>query len=265
MSAALLDVRDAHVSIDGKTILDGVDLTARAGELVAIVGPNGAGKSTLARVAAGLQRPSEGSVRWDGTEARALGGRKLARLRAFVPQRARVPGGVRVRQAVEIGRAPHMSPLRGTRRHDHDAIDVAMRRAGIEHLAARFLTTLSGGELQRTQVAVGLAQEAPAMIADEPTSSLDLGAAAEMARLLRGLADDGMAVVLVVHDLGLAAAVADRVLVLDRGRTAASGTPAEALTPERLADIWNVDAALEVAASGHTGLRVAWLKEDRRT
>ncbi len=102
------------------------------------------------------------------------------------------------------------------------------------------------------------------MIADEPTSSLDLGAAATMARLLRSLADDGLAVVLVVHDLGLAAAVADRVVVLDRGRTAASGTPAEALTPERLADIWNVDATLDVAPSGHTGLRVAWLETQVR-
>jgi iron complex transport system ATP-binding protein len=264
MSAPLLEVRDAHVTLGGATILDGVSLTASPGELVAVVGPNGAGKSTLARVARGLQRPSQGIVRWDGTDIGDIGGRRLARLRAFVPQRARVPDGVLVRQAVEIGRAPHMSPLRGTRRHDLDAIDSAMRRAGVEHLADRRLTTLSGGELQRTQVAVGLAQEAPAMIADEPTSSLDLGAAATMARLLRSLADDGLAVVLVVHDLGLAAAVADRVLVLDRGRTAATGTPAEALTPERLADIWNVDATLDVAPSGHTGLRVAWLETQVR-
>src|SRR3954471_11151433 len=106
-----------------------------------------------------------------------------------------------------------------------------MERAGATHYADRELVTLSGGELQRVQIAIGLAQEAPVLMADEPTSALDLGATSAMAQLLRGLADDGLAVVLVVHDLALAAAVADEVVVMSRGVSAAAGAPHDMLTP----------------------------------
>jgi iron complex transport system ATP-binding protein len=250
----MLAVRDAVVQLGGTTILHGADLDAEPGRLVAVVGPNGAGKSTLVRAAAGLQKLESGSVRWDGTDVGALRGRKLAKLRAFVPQRARVPDGVRVHEAVAIGRAPHLGPLSRPTRADHDAVERAMGRAGVLAFADRRLTTLSGGELQRVQVAVALAQEAPALLADEPTSALDLGAASTMARLLRGLADDGLTVVLVVHDLALAAAVADAVVVVSHGRTVAAGPPEIVLTESLLAEVWHVDASLEGGA-----LHVDWL------
>lgn len=258
MSPPLLEVRDAGVTIGDATILQHAGLELRSGQLVAVVGPNGAGKSMLARCAAGIQRLSTGSVRWSGRDVRELRGRKLARIRAFVPQRPRVPDGIGVREAVEIGRSPHIGPLRRATRRDHDAVDRALERTQVGALAERKLTTLSGGELQRVQIAVGLAQEAPALIADEPTAHLDLGATAAVARLLRSLADDGLAVLLVVHDLALAAAVADHVVVLSKGRAVAAGAPADVLDPERLAEVWNVDAALE-AANGRTALHVAWL------
>jgi iron complex transport system ATP-binding protein len=251
----ILEVRGATVRIGEATILAEASLELSAGELVAVVGPNGAGKSTLARSAAGIQSLSAGAVRWLGQE---LKGRKLAKVRAFVPQRPRVPEGITVREAVDIGRSPHIGPLRRATRADHDAVERALRRTEVTGLADRRLTTLSGGELQRVQIAVGLAQEAPALIADEPTAHLDLGATAAVARLLRGLADDGLAVLLVVHDLALAAAVADRVVVLSKGRAVATGAPADVLDPDRLAEVWNVDAALE-AAGGRTALHVAWL------
>ena len=162
-----------------------------------------------------------------------------------MPQRARVPDGVRVHEAVAIGRAPHLGPLQRPTRGDRDAVDRAMARAGVTAFADRKLTTLSGGELQRVQVAVALAQEAPALLADEPTSSLDLGATSVMARLLRGLADDGLAVILVVHDLALAAAVADEVVVVSGGqdrRRRRSGRPSSPRS--LLAEVWHVDAGL---------------------
>ncbi len=253
MSTALLEARDVRVAVGDVEILHGADLTLRAGELVAVVGPNGAGKSTLSRAVSGLQR-FEGDVRWSGTPLAQLRGRKLARRRAFIPQRAPVPAGVTVREAVELGRSPHIKPLQRPTRHDREAVDRALHRTGVSEFADRRLTTLSGGELQRVQIAIGLAQEAPVLIADEPTSHLDLGATATVARLLRGLADDGLSVILVVHDLALAAAVADSVVVMDGGRTAASGTPNAVLTPERLRDVWRVDAQLDGGA-----LRVDWL------
>lgn len=241
-----------------RTAVDGVSFSVESGESVAIVGPNGAGKSTFARALAGLQS-FEGEITWNGEDVRRLRGRRLARTRAFVPQRARVPDGVSVIEAVRIGRSPHVPPLRRLVTADHQAVERAMERAGVEGFADRMLSTLSGGELQRVQIAIGLAQETPVLLADEPTSALDLGATAGLARLLRDLVEHhGMAVVLVVHDLALAAAVADRVVVVSRGRTVAAGPPADVLTRECLRDVWQVDAALEGDGS-RTALHVDWL------
>jgi iron complex transport system ATP-binding protein len=253
-----LEARDVGVTIGEKTILEGADLTLTPGKLVAVVGPNGAGKSTLARAVAGIQKRTSGAVRWMGEDLGRLRGRKLALTRAFVPQRALVPDGVTVTEAVRIGRSPHLKPLQRPSRRDHDAVAEAMERAGVTQFAERKLTTLSGGELQRVQIAVALAQEAPVLMADEPTSHLDLGATVDIAKLLRGLADEGLAVMLVAHDLSLAAAVADTVVVMSEGRTVVAGPPLEALSTERLEEVWGVDASLQ-ASGNHTALHVAWL------
>jgi iron complex transport system ATP-binding protein len=254
-----LEARGVEVAIGGKEILRGADLLLEAGQLVAVVGPNGAGKSTLVRGVAGIQRLSAGTVRWMGEDVGALRGRRLARIRAFVPQRARVPEGVTVSEAVAIGRSVHVGPLQRPTRRDRAAVERALERAGVPQLAERKLTTLSGGELQRVQIAVALAQEAPVLMADEPTSHLDLGATVAVAKLLRGLADEGLAVLLVAHDLSLAAAVADTVVVMSAGRSVAAAPPAEALSAERLTRVWGVDASLEATARGRTALHVGWL------
>jgi iron complex transport system ATP-binding protein len=256
-----LEAHGVEVEIGGARILRGADLTLDRGELVVIVGPNGAGKSTFVRAVSGLQPFSAGDVRWSGRVLPGLRGRELAHLRAFVPQRMPVPAGVGVREAVTIGRSSHLRPLRRLQGEDREAIEAAMERAGVAPFAGRPLTTLSGGELQRVQIAIGLAQQAPVLIADEPTSQLDLGASVGIATLLRGLADEGLAVLLVVHDLALATAVADRVVVVSAGRTVATGSPEEVLTRDHLAEIWGADARLTVE-EGRTALQVAWLPEE---
>ncbi len=258
-STAALTATGVKVAIQGNTIVEGADLRLEHGKLVAIVGPNGAGKSTLVRALAGIQRIESGEVYWGETAIGDLRGRDLALTRAFVPQRSLVPPGVTVREAVTIGRSVHVKPWQRVGAEGRVAVDRAMERAGVEQFADRFLTTLSGGEMQRVQVAVALAQEAPVLIADEPTSALDLGATVAIARLLRGLADEGLGVLLVVHDLSLAAAVADEVVVMSNGTTVADGPPAEAITPERLAEVWGVDASLDVSADERTALKVSWL------
>jgi len=257
--APALEARDVHVRLGGAPILRGADLRVDRGRLVALVGPNGAGKSTLARTVAGLVKPARGEVRCLGNDVRRTRGRRLARLRAFVPQRPRVPEGITVAEAVRIGRSPHLRPLARATRRDRAAVEMALERTGTTRFAHRRLTTLSGGELQRVQIAVALAQEAPVLLADEPTSQLDLGATVSVARLLRDLAQEGLAVLLVVHDLALAAALADEVVVMSEGRTVAAGEPREVLVPERLREVWKVDARLDVDADGHTALRVDWL------
>ena len=257
-AAPALEARDVRVQVGDKTILQAADLTLEAGTLVAVVGPNGAGKSTLARAVAGMQKTAAGAVRWMGDDLAKLRGRKLALRRAFVPQRARVPDGVTVTEAVRIGRSPHLKPLQRPTRHDNEIVARAMERTGTTQFAERKLTTLSGGELQRVQIAVALAQDAPVLMADEPTSHLDLGATVAVAKLLRGLADEGLAVMLVAHDLSLAAAIADTVVVVSEGRTVAAGPPLETLSQERLEHVWGVDASVQ-AAGHHTALHVDWL------
>jgi iron complex transport system ATP-binding protein len=253
-----LEAYDVEVEIGGTPIVRGATLQVHPGELVVVVGPNGAGKSTLVRAVCGLQKPSAGVVAWSGQELGSLRGRELARLRAFVPQRMPVPSGVTVREAVTIGRSSQLRPLGRMTRNDRDAIDRAMSRAEVGRFAERSLTTLSGGELQRVQIAIGLAQEAPMLVADEPTSQLDLGATVEVAELMRTLVAGGLTVLLVVHDLALAAAIADKVVVVSAGRTVAAGPPREVLTPERLRSVWGADAWLS-ERDGRTALHVAWL------
>jgi iron complex transport system ATP-binding protein len=264
-TAPALCASDVKVAIGGTEIVHHADLELQAGRLVALVGPNGAGKSTLARAIAGIQPLAAGDVRWHGKDVGRMRGRELALTRAFVPQRALVPQGVTVREAVTIGRSVHIRPWQRPGARDRKAIDGAISRTGVEALAERQLATLSGGELQRVQIAVALAQDAPVLMADEPTSSLDLGATVSVAKLLRGLADDGFAVLLVVHDLSLAAAVADEVVVMSNGRSVAAGPPLGTLTRERLAEVWGVSASLEVSGQERTALHVAWLEsEDQR-
>lgn len=257
--APLLEARDVKVTIGGTEILSGADLTLEAGELLAIIGPNGAGKSTFARALCGLRRPTSGTVRWSGVKLSRLKGRDLARLRAFVPQRAQVPNGVTVADAVRIGRSAHLKPLQGFSAEDHEAIESSLVRARMKGFEDRLLSTLSGGEMQRVQVAVGLAQGAPVLVADEPTAQLDLGATAAVSKLLRRLVADGLGVLLIVHDLALAAAVADRIVVMSEGRTIATGDPLDVLTSQLISDVWGVEAEL-VRHQGRSGLHVEWLE-----
>ncbi|HWM62543.1 MAG TPA: ABC transporter ATP-binding protein [Solirubrobacterales bacterium] len=259
--APLLEAHGVEVEIGGTPILRGAELRLDRGQLAVVVGPNGAGKSTLVRAVSGLQGTSAGTVLWSGRAVGEMRGRELARVRAFVPQRMPVPAGVSVREAVTIGRSSHLRPLRRLTGSDRDAIGAAMERARVTRFAERALTTLSGGELQRVQIAVGLAQEAPVLIADEPTSQLDLGATVGIATLLRELVDEGgLTVLLVVHDLALATAVADTATIVSEGRTVATGPPGEVLSTERLAEIWGADARL-TEHEGRTALHVAWLPD----
>jgi iron complex transport system ATP-binding protein len=257
MSGPLLRAEGVRISIRGVTIVEHADLALDAGEIVAIVGPNGAGKSTLARALVGLQT-SEGEIAWHGRPLAAWSRRELARTRAFVPQRAPVSGSLTVDDAVSLGRGPHLGMLQRPSGADRASVTRAIERTGVTHLASRSLGTLSGGELQRVRLAVALAQDTPAIVLDEPTASLDLGAAAEMGRLLRRLALEGLSILVVVHDLALAAAIADRVVVVDGGRTVATGRAADVLTRARLAETWGAAAALD-AHQGATSFHVNWL------
>ena len=234
----LLAACGIRVELDGATILRDVEVTVGRGEVVGLVGPNGAGKSTLLRVVTGMLRPAAGDVAVAGDALEALPRRELARRVAVVQQLPEAPSTMRVRDLVVLGRHPHLGLLARESLRDFDVAAEAMRRAGCDQFAERELGSLSGGERRRAFIARALAQEAPLLLLDEPTSNLDANAQVEILELVAELAAGGAGVLLIVHDLTLAAAYCDRVVLLDRGAVVAEGAPSEVVTPEHVQRVY---------------------------
>ncbi|WP_193605660.1 heme ABC transporter ATP-binding protein [Nocardioides dongkuii] len=231
-----LAARGVGVLIEGTPILDGVDVTVRPGELLALVGPNGAGKSTLLGVLSGDVAPSSGSVELGGRALARHAARDLARLRAVQLQKQGLAFGFRVQDVVRMGRSPwHRTPQADD---DDRAVASAMDRAEVTELAERLFPTLSGGEQARSSFARLLAQETPVLLLDEPTAALDIRHQEALLEVLRRTVRAGAAAVVVLHDLSLAAAYADRVCVLAEGRVRADGPPADVLTGDLLSEVY---------------------------
>ncbi|WP_256107360.1 heme ABC transporter ATP-binding protein [Streptomyces sp. ODS05-4] len=238
-----------RVALGGRPVLDGVDVTVRAGEVLALVGPNGAGKSTLLAVLAGDVRCAAGEVRVAGRPVGAWSAPELALRRAVLPQAASLAFPFPVAEVVRMGRAPWA----GAPQAERDDAEVAAALAATEaaDLAGRPFSALSGGERARVALARVLAQRAPLLLLDEPTAALDLRHQELVLRLCRERAAAGDAVVVVLHDLGLAAAYADRVAVLHRGAVAADGPPAQVLRAPLLSRVYR--QAVEVLPHPATG------------
>ncbi|KAA8889130.1 heme ABC transporter ATP-binding protein [Nocardia colli] len=219
-----------------RRVLDGVDFDVVAGEVVALVGPNGAGKSTLLAALAGELTPSEGAVELEGQALTHWSPLDMARRRAVLPQTHTVGFPFTAREVIAMGRAPWLRTER--RELDDERIAAAMAAADVEHLAARSFPTLSGGERARVALARVLAQDTGTLLLDEPTAALDLGHQEAVLRLATTRAQSGAAVVVVLHDLGIAAAYADRVAVLEDGRIAADGPPRQVLTTDLLTRVY---------------------------
>ena len=239
-SGTLVDVRDVSFRYGETAALDGVSFAARAGELAGLVGPNGAGKSTLVRLVAGLAAPAAGTVRLAGLDPHRTSRRAVAQVAALVPQEPRVAWPFTVRETVMMGRAPRQGLLALASRFDHGAVAGALEACDLVALADRRLDALSGGERRRVFFARALAQEPRVLLLDEPTAFLDLAHQVAAMRLAVVAARAGLCVVAVLHDLNLAAASCDRLVVLSRGRVVAQGTPGEVLTAERVKEVWGV-------------------------
>ncbi len=213
-------------------------LTLRRDEVTMLIGPNGAGKTTLIRLLLGLLTPDSGTVKWDSD-------RPLAQTAAYLPQSRPLIWPQPVRDVVALGRFAFGGLPSRLSEADAAAVERAMASADVAHLADRAADTLSGGEAARVHLARALAAETPYLIADEPAAALDLRHQHAVMALFRKLATEGRGVLAVVHDLGLAAAYADRLLWMQNGRIIADGTPVETLTPERLAAVFGVAARVE--------------------
>ncbi|MGH2736503.1 MAG: ABC transporter ATP-binding protein [Actinomycetota bacterium] len=225
-----IGLRDVSVAFDGTRALDGLSHSVSEGAWLGVIGPNGAGKTTLLRAIAGLVG-HHGDIRLGGDTVAALPRRRLARLVAFVPQRPFIPPGVTVTDYVLMGRTPYISYLGKESRHDLRVVGRVLGRLSLEPFARRSLDSLSGGELQRVVLARALAQEAPVLLLDEPTSFLDIGHQQQVLALVDELrVDHGLTIVSAMHDLTLAGQFADTLLLLASGRAVAAGSARHVLT-----------------------------------
>jgi iron complex transport system ATP-binding protein len=238
----LLTASHLDVTLSGRAVLHDVSLSLQRQHLVALVGPNGAGKTTLLRALAGLQ-PSRGSIHVAGDTLADLPLRERAKRFGYLPQGHVVHWPLPVKDVVALGRYPHgaTDPAR-LAPSDKAAVQRAMQATDITAFAERPVTELSGGERSRVALARVLAVEAPIVLADEPTASLDPRYQIDVMANLRTVADSGVLVIAVTHDLGLAARFADTVLVMSNGRLVALGTPADALSDAIMADVFRISA-----------------------
>ncbi|MGB7450339.1 MAG: ABC transporter ATP-binding protein [Ornithinimicrobium sp.] len=228
------------VRYHGAEVLRGVDLELGQGEWLAVIGPNGAGKSTLLRALAGVV-PSTGQI------AGAGGGAPASREVSLVPQSPVLPEGMTAAEYVLMGRTAHLGWLSRESRADRRITGQVLTRLRLQPLASRPVTALSGGEAQRVVLARAMAQQAPLMLLDEPTSALDLGHQVDVLELVDELRRaDGLSVVAAMHDLSTAARFADRLLLIDRGRVVAVGTPAEVLDPALLSRVYGTELTVRV-------------------
>ena len=211
--------------------VDAISFVVSAARLLALLGPNGSGKSTLLKLLLGAVQPTSGTVQYRAREVRDWPRAALAREIGVVTQLEDIAFPLTVRALVGMGRYPHLGPWRAERAQDRAAIERALGRCDLLDLQHRPIATLSGGERQRARLARALAQEPSTLVLDEPTASLDIAHEMTLFDLLATLVRaDGVTVVLVTHNLNLAARYADALLLLDRGRCAAAGTPADVLT-----------------------------------
>jgi iron complex transport system ATP-binding protein len=262
-TAALLELTEVRFGFAARpAFLGPISLSVRGGECWAIVGPNGAGKSTLLKLMVGLYRPVSGEVRIRGAETGRLSKRARARAIAYVPQSPPADLEQSVRDIVLMGRFPHRSMGLFESVEDYRAADRAMAISGTLEFADRPIATLSGGEAQRVHVAAALAQEPELLLLDEPTASLDLRhQLAIFEVLMRRASTEGLGVVIVTHDVNLAAGFCSKVLLLDQGRCVATGSPEEVLTPEVLGPVYGVEM-LTLSAEGKPSRR--WIVPVRK-
>ena len=256
----MLQACNLSLNVAGFSLLQDINLRVAPGVVTAVIGANGAGKTSLLRLLTGEQKPSAGVVTFNGSPIVDWQPEQLARMMAVLPQSSRLDFPFTAREVVMLGRTPHATGLA----RDAHIVDAALHAVDGSYLDKRFYTHMSGGEKQRVQLARVLAQiwepvsEGPRILMlDEPTSAFDLAHQQLTLSIMRSLAEQGVGVLVVVHDLNLAARCADQLLVLSCGRIAASGSPRDVLTANMIREVFHVDATIAVNPVTGTPLVIA--------
>jgi iron complex transport system ATP-binding protein len=250
----MIEVSDLAVRRGARLVLDGITFTAHPGECLAVVGPNGSGKSSLVAAIAGDLPVARGEIR---VQQRTIGDPgEQARLRAVMGQQTSVAFGFTVREVIAMARAPWRGT--GQAAQDEEAVGAAIVAADVGHLLDRDVQTLSGGELARVAFARTLAQGTPALLLDEPVAALDLAHQVQVFDALSQRLRAGHTAIVVLHDLTLVSAVADRVLLLSRGRQIALGAPSEVITPEIIERVYGVATEIRTIGRAQATIPAAW-------
>jgi len=236
-----IEAQGIEVRFGATPLLRDVAFSVRTGEMIGLIGPNGAGKTTLLRVIANLRAPDSGTVRYDGRSAAGIGKRDLARRIAYLAQNAAVHWPMPIDTLVALGRLPHRRPLQGLNAADRDAIERAVAAADVAALRMRTIGEVSAGERMRVLLARALAVEADILLADEPIAALDSLHQLQVMDLLRTTARRGRGVVVVLHDLSLAARFCDRLVLLYGGGVLSEGSPRSVLTDDHLVRAYGVE------------------------
>lgn len=241
---AELLTQNLSVTADGTSLVGEANLHLVPGELVALLGPNGAGKTSLLKAALGLQKRSAGLATLDGTDSEKLSPMQRARRVAYLPQQRPLAWPNTVRDVVSLGRFAYGAAPGKLSPADADAVDKAIAHCGLTNLGDRNTDTLSGGELARVHCARAFAANAPLLVADEPVAALDPRHQFSTMDIVRQFVKDGGGALVVLHDIALAARYATRMVWMKESRIVADGPPEETLTPERLAEIYGVQASV---------------------
>jgi iron complex transport system ATP-binding protein len=236
-----IEARDLAVRFGRMTLLRQINMSIGAGEMVGLIGPNGSGKTTLLRILANLRQSDEGTVSYAGRSAAQIGARRLAQQIAYLAQGANVHWPMRVETLVGLGRLPHRRPMQSLTCGDAAAVERAMVACDVVAFRDRTMSEVSGGERLRILLARALAVEAEILLADEPIAALDPLHQLQVMELLRRTAREGRGVIVVLHDLALAARYCDRLVLLAGGSILAEGEPNDVLTDTHIATAYGVD------------------------
>ena len=238
----MLEVEGLHFGYNGKETLKDINLTAKKGEFWGILGPNGSGKTTLVKAINQVLKPSSGTIRINGENIQHLKHNEIARDLAVVSQVFSINFEFTVEDIVLMGRTPHIK--KGESEEDFEIVRDAMKKTNTDYLKDRFVTQLSGGELQRVVIARALAQQPSILLLDEPTSHLDITNQIDVLNLAKSECKRGMLVVAVIHDLDLAAYYCDKICLIRDGEIVANGTPEEVLTTENIHNVYNLSVEI---------------------
>ena len=240
-----LVARDLTTGYEGRTIIEGMDITVPDGKVSVIIGGNGCGKSTLLKTLARLIHPKGGQVLVDGRAIHEIPTKKLAQELGLLPQSSLTPDGIRVCDLVARGRFPYQSFMRGLQPSDYEAVHEAMELMGVSELSDRPVDALSGGQRQRVWIAMALAQQTDILLLDEPTTYLDIAYQVEILDLLADLnRSRGTTIVMVLHDINLSARYADHLFALRQGTLIREGAPRDVVTAELMREVFDLDCVV---------------------